>query len=130
MTFVFLQVSVLAVLVAVVAAKPVDQNVAVTQDTAGNYKLVVNLNGQSRAEQGNADGTVSGSYSYVDANGVLQTVQYTAGPDGFRATGNHLPMAPVDHAVPVSETEEVRSARALHLSLLNKGEPEKLCCVV
>lgn len=105
-------------LAAVAFARPAEQKVSVTQDTAGNYKFNVDLNGISRLEQGNADGTVSGSYSFVDANGVIQNVQYTAGPEGFRATGNNLPVAPIDVNVPVQETEEVARARALHLATL------------
>ncbi|RZC33620.1 Chitin bind 4 domain containing protein [Asbolus verrucosus] len=104
---------VIPALVALIAAKPADQNVAVSQDTAGNYRIAINLDGQSRLEQGNADGTVSGSYSFVDANGVLRNVQYTAGPDGFRAVGDALPVAPVDHNVPVPETPEVAKGRAV-----------------
>ncbi|MCF6818976.1 chitin-binding domain-containing protein, partial [Corynebacterium parakroppenstedtii] len=43
--------------------------------------------GHSRVESGSA-GAVSGSYSYVDPNGDLRTVQYTAGPQGFQASGD------------------------------------------
>lgn len=43
--------------------------------------------GQSRTESGSA-GNVAGSYSYIDANGDLRVVQYTAGPDGFKAIGD------------------------------------------
>ncbi|XP_063903553.1 cuticle protein 6-like [Zophobas morio] len=109
-----------AILIAAAAAKPTgDQHVAVTQDTAGNYKLALNLDGHSRVEHGNADGTVSGSYSYVDPNGVLQTVEYTAGVDGFRVTGNNLPVAPA--AIP--DTDDVAAAKAMHLVLLQQGLP-------
>lgn len=101
-------------MVAFAAAKPTDPHVAVSQDTSGNYKFAVNLNGQSRTEQATADGTLRGSYTFIDGNGVQQTVEYTAGPDGFQATGNHLPVAPE----PIQETEEVAKARALHLAAL------------
>ncbi|KFM69565.1 Adult-specific rigid cuticular protein 12.6, partial [Stegodyphus mimosarum] len=43
--------------------------------------------GHSRVESG-AGGNVAGSYSYVDANGDMRTVQYTAGPEGFKAYGD------------------------------------------
>ncbi|GFQ69051.1 adult-specific rigid cuticular protein 11.9 [Trichonephila clavata] len=43
--------------------------------------------GHSRVESG-AGGNVAGSYSYIDANGDRRTVQYSAGPDGFRASGD------------------------------------------
>ncbi|XP_035214130.1 adult-specific rigid cuticular protein 11.9-like [Stegodyphus dumicola] len=43
--------------------------------------------GHSRVESGTA-GNVAGSYSYVDPNGDLRTVQYTAGPGGYQASGD------------------------------------------
>ncbi|XP_055946095.1 adult-specific rigid cuticular protein 11.9-like [Argiope bruennichi] len=43
--------------------------------------------GHSRVESGNGN-TVSGSYSYVDANGDRRTVQYSAGPGGYQASGD------------------------------------------
>ncbi|GIY71010.1 adult-specific rigid cuticular protein 11.9 [Caerostris extrusa] len=43
--------------------------------------------GHSRVESGSA-GNVAGSYSYVDANGDRRTVQYSAGPGGYQASGD------------------------------------------
>nr|XP_042901624.1 adult-specific rigid cuticular protein 12.6 [Parasteatoda tepidariorum] len=43
--------------------------------------------GHSRSESGHG-GNVAGSYSYIDANGDRRVVSYTAGPDGFKATGD------------------------------------------
>lgn len=43
--------------------------------------------GHQRTESGNGE-SVSGSYSYVDPNGNLRTVSYTAGKDGFKPTGD------------------------------------------
>jgi len=43
--------------------------------------------GHSRSESGHG-GNVAGSYSYVDANGDHRVVQYTAGPDGFKPSGD------------------------------------------
>ncbi|XP_065157271.1 DNA translocase FtsK-like [Atheta coriaria] len=45
-------------------------------------------------EESDADGTRHGSYSYVDPSGQRRTVTYTAGKNGFQATGDHLPQAP------------------------------------
>ncbi|XP_063903651.1 flexible cuticle protein 12-like [Zophobas morio] len=90
-----------AILIAAAAAKPTgDQHVAVTQDTPGNYKLALNLDRHSRVEWGNADRT--GSYSYVDPNGVLHTVEYTAGVDGFQVTGYNASVAPT----PIPDTDD------------------------
>lgn len=43
--------------------------------------------GHSRVESGHG-GAVSGSYSYVDPNGDKRTVHYSAGPQGYIATGD------------------------------------------
>ncbi|XP_055942777.1 adult-specific rigid cuticular protein 11.9-like [Argiope bruennichi] len=43
--------------------------------------------GHSRVESGSGS-SVAGSYSYVDANGDRRTVQYTAGPGGYQASGD------------------------------------------
>merc|ERR1712215_375052 len=48
-----------------------------------------------KQEVGNTYGGVSGGYSYVDANGKLQQVQYIADGAGFRVADSRLPVAPV-----------------------------------
>ncbi|XP_071439528.1 larval cuticle protein 2-like [Hetaerina americana] len=45
-------------------------------------------------EETDADGNRKGSYSYVDPEGNRRTVHYTAGKNGFIASGDHLPRAP------------------------------------
>jgi len=59
----------------------------------------------------------TGGYQYIDANGLVQTVQYIADGLGFRVQGTNLPVAPVAIAatplVTVGETEEVMAARAV-----------------
>merc|ERR1712126_154648 len=61
-----------------------------------------NIN-SAKHESGNAYLGVSGSYSYVDANGELQTTNYVADGLGFRVTATNLPVAP---AVPEVEPLE------------------------
>lgn len=51
-------------------------------------------------EESDVDGNRRGQYSYVDPNGVRRTVHYTAGKDGFRATGDHIPVPVQPPAVP------------------------------
>merc|ERR1712010_325871 len=73
-----------------------------------------NLN-SAKAEAGNTYGGVNGGYSYVDANGVLQQVQYVADAAGFRVADSRLPVAPVyDGVAPVApvDTAEVAEAKA------------------
>merc|ERR1712240_78148 len=57
----------------------------------------------AKHESGNAYLGVSGSYSYVDSNGELQTTNYVADGLGFRVTATNLPVAP---AVPEVEPLE------------------------
>merc|ERR1712243_511878 len=61
----------------------------------------------AKHEQGNAAlGLVSGSYSYVDANGQLQTTNYQADALGFRVQATNLPVAPVfEGKAPVFDPE-------------------------
>jgi hypothetical protein len=52
-----------------------------------------------------ADGVVRGSYSYVDANGIIQTTNYISDALGYRVAATNLPVAPAAEAV--VETEAV-----------------------
>merc|ERR1711990_950437 len=65
------------------------------QDEFGNTQYgYSNLNSQKH-EVGNTYTGVQGSYSYVDANGVVQTTNYIADGLGFRVQATNLPVAPV-----------------------------------
>merc|ERR1712038_355286 len=65
------------------------------QDEFGNLNYgYANIN-SVKQEVGNTYGGVSGGYSYVDANGELQQVQYIADGAGFRVADSRLPVAPV-----------------------------------
>merc|ERR1739838_890956 len=92
------------------------------QDEFGNLNYgYANIN-SVKQEVGNTYGGVSGGYSYVDANGELQQVQYIADGAGFRAADSRLPVAPVYDGVaptfnpelPVApmDTAEVAEAKA------------------
>ena len=41
---------------------------------------------------------MQGTYSYVDANGVLQTVNYVSDAEGFKVAATNLPKAPLPEA--------------------------------
>jgi hypothetical protein len=47
---------------------------------------------QFRDETRSSDGTVIGKYGYQDPSGALRIVKYTAGKDGFVATGDGVPV--------------------------------------
>jgi hypothetical protein len=89
------------------------------QDELGNINYgYANIN-SAKQEVGNAYGGVTGSYSYVDANGLPQRVDYIADGLGFRVRATNLPIGPapiaavtVDSPKPVEDTAEVMMAKA------------------
>lgn len=104
-----------------------------SQDSLGQYSYGYSGGPSSKSEVKTLDGITRGSYSYIDANGLLQTVDYTADAiNGFRAAATNLPKAPIAEAQqqlqPVAETAEVAAARAEHMAAyeaaLRRDEPE------
>merc|ERR1711884_94115 len=111
----------------VVAAAPLNPSSQFqAQDEFGNIQYgYSNINSQKH-ETGNTYGGVSGSYSYVDANGVVQTTNYIADGLGFRVQATNLPVAPplpklllwnnptfnLVGPAPVEDTPEVAAAKA------------------
>merc|ERR1719154_462074 len=108
------------------------------QDEFGNLNYgYANLN-SAKSETGNTYAGVTGGYSYVDANGALQQVQYIADGAGFRVADSRLPVfnpelpvaptfnpeplvAPVYTGVApesVQDTPEVAEAKAAHAAAL------------
>merc|ERR1711872_230015 len=65
------------------------------QDEFGNLNYGYSNLHPAKHEVGNTYGGVSGAYSYVDADGVLQHVNYVADAAGFRVADSRLPVAPV-----------------------------------
>merc|ERR1712072_1389582 len=105
------------------------------QDEFGQFSFGYENINSAKTETKDAFGVTRGSYQYVDANGILQTVNYIADPvNGFRVAGTNIPVAPAvsDVALPVApqlpvvepliapepvqETPEVAAARAEHLA--------------
>jgi len=97
------------------------------QDEFGQFSFGHAGGPSARTESRNAYGVTEGSYQYIDANGLLQTVNYIADPvNGFRVAGTNLPAAPIAPAVaplagpvfdlvgpaPVEDTPEVAAAKA------------------
>jgi len=106
------------------------------QDEFGQYSFGHAGGPSARTESKNAYGVVTGSYQQIDANGLLQTVNYVADGLGFRVTGTNLPVAaaaapvvpleaPVFNLVgpdPVQDTPEVAAAKAAHAEALAAAE--------
>merc|ERR1712055_115435 len=95
-----------------------------SQDEFGNNAYGYGNLHSAKHEVGNPLVGVSGGYTYVDANGELQTVSYVADGLGFRVKGTNLPVAPVyegkapvfDPELPVApvDTAEVAAAKEAH----------------
>merc|ERR1711902_234780 len=64
----------------------------------------------TKQELKTADGVTRGSYSYVDANGLVQTVNYISDALGFKVAATNLPVHHVEgpHAEPVPEVQEAQ----------------------
>ncbi|KAF8783502.1 Adult-specific rigid cuticular protein 12.6 like protein [Argiope bruennichi] len=91
-------------------------------EDSGKYTFLYSVEdagAHKRQESSNGDGTVSGSYSYVDPNGDLRKVEYKAGGSiGFQATGDisvdkktaekAQEIAALAPKAPVVETAEVK----------------------
>ncbi|KAG8235990.1 hypothetical protein J437_LFUL016523 [Ladona fulva] len=91
------------------------------QDELGQYSYGYAGGPSAKSELKTFDGVTRGGYSYVDANGQVQNVNYVADPVfGFRVAATNLPVAPVAHAAPVldavPDSVEVAAAKAAHFA--------------
>lgn len=106
-----------------------------SQDELGQYSYGYNGGQSAKSEVRSLDGVTRGAYNYYDADGKLQTVEYTADAvNGFRARASNMPVAPIETRtapLPVAETAEVAKARADFLIAYEEAkiraaaEPEK-----
>merc|ERR1711997_1013367 len=95
--------------VPVVQAVSTDGTQYHSQDDIGQYSFGYS-NGESvKQEVKTADGVVRGAYQYVDANGIVQTVNYIADALGFRVGATNLPV----HHVEGPQPEPVQEAQAV-----------------
>merc|ERR1711973_482184 len=78
------------------------------QDEFGQFSFGHAGGPSARTESRNAYGVTHGSYQYVDAYGIIQTVNYVSDAAGFRVAGSNLPVGPVA----VVDTPEVAAAKA------------------
>ncbi|CAG9863429.1 unnamed protein product [Phyllotreta striolata] len=99
------------------------------QDTLGQYTYGYTNPLSAKSEARSIDGSVLGSYSYVDPNGKIQSVEYAADQGGFRVAASNLPVAPVAAEiptlavpVPVQDTPEVIEARNQHFAAVEEAK--------
>merc|ERR1712055_739096 len=102
-----------------------------SQDEYGQASYGYTAPHQAKHEVRDHYGNVAGSYSYVNPEGKVVEVAYTAGVNGFQVHSNDLPVAPTADLElpvapvytgvapePVQNTPEVAAAKAAHLELL------------
>merc|ERR1712027_15468 len=75
------------------------------QDDLGQYNYGFSNPTQTKQELKTADGVTRGSYSYVDANGLVQTVNYISDAMGFRVAASNLPVGPAPDVAVVDHVE-------------------------
>ena len=75
------------------------------QGVLGDYNYGYATPTSSKQEFRSPDGVVQGTYSYVDANGVVQTVNYVSDAEGFKVAATNLPKAPVAAPAPAVYVE-------------------------
>ncbi|KAE8752293.1 hypothetical protein FOCC_FOCC001086 [Frankliniella occidentalis] len=83
------------------------------QDELGQYSYGYAGGLSAKNEAKTADGITRGSYSYVDAHGLVQSRSYVSDPiNGFRVAASDLPVgpAPVAAAAPVAIAAPVAAA--------------------
>merc|ERR1719239_1829690 len=93
-----------------------------SQDDVGQYNYGFSSQDQTKSEIKTADGVTRGAYSYVDANGIVQSVQYISDALGFRVAATNLPVhhvdAPAVAVAPAAPAPEVAMAPSVDYAYL------------
>ncbi|CAB3377837.1 Hypothetical predicted protein [Cloeon dipterum] len=97
------------------------------QDELGQFSYGYSGGPSAKHEVKTFDGVTRGGYSYVDANGLVQSVSYVADPiNGFRVAATNLPVGPAPVAAPLlaavpqhvyqADAPDVAIAKAAHFA--------------
>ncbi|XP_054736114.1 adult-specific rigid cuticular protein 15.5-like [Anastrepha obliqua] len=89
-----------------------------TQDGLGQYAYGYAEPHSAKQEVRSLDGITRGSYSYRDAAGKLQTVDYTADDNGFRVAATNLP-----RAVAVEQSQKLEQQQPFRAAETSGGVP-------
>merc|ERR1712168_956224 len=82
------------------------------QDDFGQYSFGYNDGSSVKQEIKTADGVIRGAYSYVDSDGIVQSVNYIADALGFRVGATNLPIHHVDAPVEAAAPAQAAAAAA------------------
>jgi len=91
-----------------------------SQDGNGNILFGYSSPQQARLESRSLDGSVRGSYSYIDPTGQTVKVRYAAGRNGFQVFDEEGSPSVLPRAV--QDTPEVEAAKALHSRLYQQAK--------
>ncbi|XP_059478351.1 calphotin-like [Neocloeon triangulifer] len=111
------------------------------QDELGQFSYGYAGGPSAKHEVKTFDGVTRGGYSYVDANGLLQSVSYVADPiNGFRVAATNLPAAPahiaaapvaaVPQTVYLQDAPDVAAAKAAHFAAHAEAKARLLAAYV
>ncbi|XP_011505605.1 PREDICTED: uncharacterized protein LOC105368313 [Ceratosolen solmsi marchali] len=95
-----------------------------SQDSmSGSYQYGYTGPHHAKSES-NVDGITRGGYSYIDANGLMQSVSYTADAEnGFRVQASNLPRSRT--LIPAQDTPEVALAKNRHLAMFQRQSDDR-----
>ena len=71
--------------VAIAASRPAEEKEEKPRPYEFEFEEKHENNSLVRQEAGDASGTVRGSYTYIDRNGITRTITYVADENGFQA---------------------------------------------
>ncbi|XP_059471474.1 uncharacterized protein LOC132194312 [Neocloeon triangulifer] len=91
-----------------------------SQDGNGNILFGYSSPQQARLEARSLDGSVRGSYSYIDPEGKTVKVRYSAGRDGFQVFDEDEAFSVIPKQV--KDTPEVEAAKSLHARLYQQAK--------
>lgn len=87
-----------------------DYNVLVSQDNSGYYRIIYYTQNVTKIEERHQDGSLHGTYTYIDTHGNPQTISYIASNHGLRVISSTSPQQSNNRAVKQKHWEEVRRA--------------------
>ena len=92
--------------------------ISLTDNTQAVHRPSTYEDEQGRLVQSDTTLEKTGSFSYTSPEGQSISLNYVANENGFRASGAHLPVAPL----PVEKTPEVLQAEAEHFALVREAQ--------
>jgi len=94
-----------------------------TDDGANRFFKYQTWSGQFRKETRLDDGSVAGSYGWVDANGMLRVYEYKADKDGYRITHSAMYNVGKQDGKKLSKKNDIRLSNKINTKVNRKKSP-------